>query len=171
MCVFFQYERFFRPEETVVASFYAPIQFPPSPVLCFKENPDTSLRLVANGIVLSCNPDRVILKRVVLSGHPLKVCSKIWLLEEKIKFTHFSHNLLTLQINRRTATIRYMFHNKEDIEYFKPVKLRTRCGRLGHIKESLGMFIRFHFFFIWNSNWIEQNGPKDSCLSHYDWIC
>lgn len=33
-----------------------------------------------------------------------------------------------------------MFHNKEDIEYFKPVKLRTRCGRLGHIKESLGMF-------------------------------
>lgn len=31
-----------------------------------------------------------------------------------------------------------MFHNKEDIEYFKPVKLRTRCGRLGHIKESLG---------------------------------
>lgn len=31
-----------------------------------------------------------------------------------------------------------MFHNKEDIEFFKPVKLRTRCGRLGHIKESLG---------------------------------
>lgn len=70
---FFQYERFFRPEETVVASFYAPIQFPPSPILCFKENPDTTLRLVANGILLSCNPDRVILKRVVLSGHPLKV--------------------------------------------------------------------------------------------------
>ncbi|XP_031632589.1 pre-rRNA-processing protein TSR1 homolog [Contarinia nasturtii] len=108
-----KYERFFRPEETVVASFFAPIQFPPSPILCFKENPDTTLRLVANGILLSCNPDRVILKRVVLSGHPLK-------------------------INRRTATIRYMFHNKEDIEYFKPLKLRTRCGRLGHIKESLG---------------------------------
>lgn len=31
-----------------------------------------------------------------------------------------------------------MFYNKEDIEYFQPVKLRTRCGRLGHIKESLG---------------------------------
>lgn len=57
----------------MVASFYAPIQFPPSPILCFKENPDTTLRLVANGILLSCNPDRVILKRVVLSGHPLKV--------------------------------------------------------------------------------------------------
>lgn len=70
---FWQYERFFRPGETVVASFYAPIQFPPSPILCFKENPDTTLRLVANGILLSCNPDRVILKRVVLSGHPYKV--------------------------------------------------------------------------------------------------
>lgn len=70
---FEQYERFFREGETVVASFYAPIQFPPSPILCFKENPDTTLRLVANGILLSCNPDRVILKRVVLSGHPLKV--------------------------------------------------------------------------------------------------
>lgn len=31
-----------------------------------------------------------------------------------------------------------MFFNKEDIEYFRPIKLRTRCGRLGHIKESLG---------------------------------
>lgn len=31
-----------------------------------------------------------------------------------------------------------MFHNKEDIDFFKPIKLRTRCGRLGHIKESLG---------------------------------
>lgn len=31
-----------------------------------------------------------------------------------------------------------MFHNKEDVDFFKPVKLRTRCGRVGHIKESLG---------------------------------
>lgn len=31
-----------------------------------------------------------------------------------------------------------MFYNKEDIEYFRPVKLRTRLGRMGHIKESLG---------------------------------
>lgn len=55
------------------------------------------------------------------------------------------------QINRRTATIRYMFHNKEDIEYFKPVKLRTRCGRLGHIKESLGKF-KFGYSLISNEN-------------------
>lgn len=45
---------------------------------------------------------------------------------------------MSFQINRKSATVRYMFYNKEDIEYFQPVKLRTRCGRLGHIKESLG---------------------------------
>lgn len=108
-----KYERYFRPNTTVAATFYAPIQFPPSPLLCFKENPDSTLGLVATGMLMSCNPDRIVLKRVVLSGHPLK-------------------------INRRYATIRYMFFNKEDVDYFKPVKLRTRCGRLGHIKESLG---------------------------------
>lgn len=108
-----KYERYFRPEETVVATFYAPIQFPPAPILCFLENPNSSLSLVASGHLLSCNPDRIVLKRVVLSGHPYK-------------------------IHRKTATIRYMFFNKDDVHYFKPCKLRTKCGRLGHIKESLG---------------------------------
>ena len=31
-----------------------------------------------------------------------------------------------------------MFYNRDDIEYFRPIKLRTRYGRLGHIKETLG---------------------------------
>lgn len=52
------------------------------------------------------------------------------------------------QINRKTATIRYMFFNKEDVEYFKPIKLRTRCGRLGHIKESLGLSHRLAAIFL-----------------------
>ncbi|XP_067645009.1 pre-rRNA-processing protein TSR1 homolog isoform X1 [Eurosta solidaginis] len=108
-----KYERYFRPHTTVCATFYAPIQFPPAPVLAFKLNPDSTLALVARGCLLSCNPDRVVLKRIVLSGHPMR-------------------------INRKSATVRYMFFNKEDVDYFKPVKLRTKCGRLGHIKESLG---------------------------------
>lgn len=108
-----KYERFFRPGMTVVATFFAPIQFPPSPVICFRENPDTSLAMVASGTVINCSPDRVVLKRAALSGHPFK-------------------------IHRKSAVIRYMFFNPEDIEYFKPCKLRTKLGRLGHIKESLG---------------------------------
>lgn len=108
-----KFERFFQPNSTVVASFFAPIQFPPAPVMCLRENPNGSVTLIASGSLLSCTPDRVVLKRVVLSGHPFK-------------------------IHRRTATVRFMFHNNEDINYFKPCKLRTKCGRIGHIKESLG---------------------------------
>lgn len=43
-----------------------------------------------------------------------------------------------LKVLKRSAVIRFMFFNREDIVYFKSVKLRTKCGRIGHIKEPLG---------------------------------
>ncbi|EFA12491.1 pre-rRNA-processing protein TSR1 homolog [Tribolium castaneum] len=107
-----KFERYFQPESTVVATFYGRIQFPPAPVLCYKEE-NGKLVLVATGSLLSCNPDRIILKRIVLSGHPFK-------------------------IYKRSAVIRFLFFNREDIIYFKPCKLRTKMGRVGHIKEPLG---------------------------------
>lgn len=107
-----KYERFFQPDSTSVATFFAPIQFPPAPVLCYKEINNT-LTLVATGNLMSVNPDRIVVKRIVLSGHPFKVY-------------------------KRSAVIRFLFFNREDIVYFKPVKLRTKHGRIGHIKEPLG---------------------------------
>lgn len=108
-----KYERYFQPDNTVVASMYAPVTFSPCPVLCYIENKSGELELIATGNVLSCNPNRIILKRVVLSGHPYKV-------------------------NKRSVVVRFMFFNREDIDWFKPIQLRTKYGRRGHIKESLG---------------------------------
>lgn len=108
-----KFERFFTPNSTMVATVYAPIIFTPASVCMFKETPEGQHELIATGSVLSVNPDRIIAKRIVLSGHPLK-------------------------INRRSAIIRYLFFNREDIMWFKPVELRTKWGRRGHIREPLG---------------------------------
>ncbi|XP_061072091.1 pre-rRNA-processing protein TSR1 homolog [Conger conger] len=106
-------ERFLTAGTPTVVSVYAPITFPTAGVLLFKQRPEGAQDLVATGCLLGCNPQRVILKRVVLSGHPFK-------------------------INRRSAVVRYMFFNREDILWFKPVELRTKWGKRGHIKEALG---------------------------------
>ncbi|XP_035011279.2 pre-rRNA-processing protein TSR1 homolog [Hippoglossus stenolepis] len=106
-------ERFLRPDAPTVVSVYAPITFSPAGVLLFRQHNDGIQDLVATGSLLSCDPRRVVLKRIVLSGHPFK-------------------------INRRSAVVRYMFFNRDDIMWFKPVELRTKWGRRGHIKEALG---------------------------------
>ena len=107
-----KYERYFR-EGNVVMTTYAPITFPPAPVLVFQEGAAGELTLLATGSLLNNDPNRIVVKRTVLSGHPFKV-------------------------HKRVCTVRFMFFNREDIEWFKPVELRTNSGRRGHIKEPLG---------------------------------
>ena len=110
-----KFERFFHHGSPVVASVICPITFGPCPVLVFQNNPDSEdvSTLVATGTLSSINPYRVVVKRSVLSGYPCK-------------------------INKRYVVARYMFHSREDILWFKPVQLRTKWGRKGHIIEPLG---------------------------------
>jgi len=78
--------------------------------------------LVAMGTFVHPDTTRIIAKRIVLSGHPFK-------------------------LHRKTATVRYMFFNADDISYFRPIQLHTKYGRTGHIKESLGThgYFKAHF--------------------------
>ncbi|XP_046854364.1 pre-rRNA-processing protein TSR1 homolog [Xenia sp. Carnegie-2017] len=110
----FKMERFLPKEGVVVATVYASITFPPSPTLVFKRDQKTGiLKLVATGSLYQVNPDRIVTKKIVLSGLPFK-------------------------INKKSAVVRHMFFNRDDIAWFKPVELWTKYGRRGHIKEPMG---------------------------------
>ena len=74
------------------------------------------------GSVLSADPNRVVVKRIVLSGYPFKVY-------------------------KRSVVVRFMFFNREDAEWFKPVELHSKYGRRGHIKEPLGQCL-FSFDYL-----------------------
>ena len=94
-------ERFLPQNGVAVSTVYAPIIYPPSPVLVFNESGE----LVATGNVLSSNPDRIIVKKIVLSGHPFK-------------------------IHKKSSVVRYMFFNRGTlVASFKyHLKMKSRAS-------------------------------------------
>ncbi|OLL25721.1 Ribosome biogenesis protein tsr1 [Neolecta irregularis DAH-3] len=107
-----KFERYMHPGRTTVATIVGPLIFGNIPALLFKESP-TGLQLVGTGSFMNADHSRVIVKRSIITGHPFK-------------------------IHKRLVTVRFMFFNPDDVEYFKPIPLFTKYGRTGHIKESLG---------------------------------
>jgi hypothetical protein len=55
-----------------VASVYAPIAYGPLPLLAFKAAPGRRPRLAAVGALRSVDPDRVVLKKIILTGYPAR---------------------------------------------------------------------------------------------------
>ncbi|KAL0002143.1 hypothetical protein SO802_015924 [Lithocarpus litseifolius] len=107
-------ERFLHAGRFSVASIYGPISFPPLPLIVLKSaEGGTAPSVAAVGSLKSVDPDRIILKKIILTGYPQRV--------SKLK-----------------AAVRYMFHNPEDVRWFKPVEVWTKCGRRGRIKEPVG---------------------------------
>ncbi|TKR77441.1 hypothetical protein L596_018415 [Steinernema carpocapsae] len=109
----FKMERFMPEEGMFCATVFAPTMFGTLPVLVFREDASGKQHLCATGVTLDPNPNRIVLKRVVLAAHPYRT-------------------------KGRSAVARYMFYNKEDVDWFKPVEIYTPTGCRGHITESLG---------------------------------
>lgn len=88
-------------------SFYHHNYFPPSPFLVFRVNRLNTSQIEAapilRGELAKCDPSHIILERIILTGYPFKV-------------------------NRRRATVRYMFFNPSDVKYFRPIEIRTKLG-------------------------------------------
>ena len=105
--------RYLHPGQTAVASFTGPVTWGAVPALFFKPSQPTALDLIATGTVLAPSTSRIIAKRLILTGHPYK-------------------------IHKKLVTVRYMFFNREDVNWFKALQLWTKRGRSGFIKESLG---------------------------------
>ncbi|POM77564.1 Pre-rRNA-processing protein TSR1 [Phytophthora palmivora] len=63
------FQRFLPQSGWSVATVYGPVTFQPASLLLFK--PDG--QLVASGTLKNVNPDRVVLKRVIITGTPVKV--------------------------------------------------------------------------------------------------
>eukprot|EP00466_Bigelowiella_natans_P000630 jgi/Bigna1/125976/aug1.1_g684 len=69
--------------------------------------------LVASGTLASVDPDRLLIKRIILTGAPISV-------------------------SKRQAVVRHMFFRPEDVRWFKPVELWTKTGLIGHIQGAHG---------------------------------
>ncbi|KAI3957355.1 hypothetical protein MKW98_003076 [Papaver atlanticum] len=107
-------EKFLHEGRFVIASVYAPVSFPPSPLIALKMgNGEVGYPAVAaTGSLKSIDPEKIILKKIILTGYPRRV--------SKLK-----------------ATVRYMFHDPRDVSHIKPVEIWTKKGVRGNIKESV----------------------------------
>jgi len=106
-------ERFLLDDRFSMASVYGPITFMNCPLLVFKKLDNGQKILVATGTLSKIDPDRIMLKKVILTGLPIRV-------------------------RKRFAVVKHLFYDTQDVRWFKPAELVTKHGLRGHIKEPVG---------------------------------
>uniref|UniRef100_A0A452SK65 Pre-rRNA-processing protein TSR1 homolog n=1 Tax=Ursus americanus TaxID=9643 RepID=A0A452SK65_URSAM len=110
-----KFQRFLTADVALVVTIYGPITFPPASVLLFKQNSNGMHSLIATGYLLSVDPDRMVIKRVVLSGHPFKIFTKM-------------------------AVVRYMFFNRGSLTdllfFFLGTHGHMKCSFDGKLKSQ-----------------------------------
>lgn len=108
-------------ESHFFCSFYYYNYFPPAPFAVYKVNPLNLDQVepcpIMYGELVKCDPLHIVLERIILCGYPYK-------------------------INKRRATIRYMFFNPKDAKFFRPIEVKTKMG------------LRVFFYLILGSNLI-----------------
>jgi pre-rRNA-processing protein TSR1 len=72
-----KFERFFHTKRTSVASIYGPIMFPPQPVLIFRGS-----TFVGSGSLSQVDPNRIVLKRISLTGCAFKIHKRTTVVRE-----------------------------------------------------------------------------------------
>jgi len=111
-----KFERFLPTDGAFcAASVLGPITYTPCPVLVFRKQQTDGNRMqfIALGSMISADADRIVVKRIILTGYPTRV-------------------------HKRHATVKYMFYNPDDVNWFKPAGLTTKHGSQGNILESVG---------------------------------
>jgi pre-rRNA-processing protein TSR1 len=127
-----KFERFLPEGAFCAATVFGPVTYTPCPVLVFRQvdqakEPAASSSIVAPGkgatgrrrdliavgSMIGADADRIVVKRIILTGYPVRV-------------------------HKRYATVKYMFYNPEDVKWFKPAGLYTKHGLHGHIVDSIG---------------------------------
>ena len=87
-----KYERFMPTEGCFFASsVLGPVTYTPCPVLAFRKASAGNTQFVALGSMLGADADRIVVKRIVLTGYPTRV-------------------------HKRHATVKYMFYNPDDVK-------------------------------------------------------
>ena len=135
-------QKYLEKDKFYVMTTYSQLTYPNSPVILFTHKTvnnkiEEKLSFCGTGLTLESNDKKVILKKIVLTGYPVK-------------------------IKKKKAIVRYMFFNPNDINYFKPIQLTTKKGLRGNITESVGTHGYMKCIF---SDYIKSNDTV--CLNLY----
>ena len=135
--------KYLEKDKFYIMTTYAQLTYPNSPIILFthktleNNNIEEKLSFCGTGSTLESNDKKIILKKIVLTGYPVK-------------------------IKKNKAIVRYMFFNPNDINYFKPIQLTTKKGLRGNITESVGTHGYMKCIF---SDYIKSNDTV--CLNLY----
>ena len=133
-----KFQKKLKRDNFYICTVFSQLTYANSPVLLFtRSNEQKALSLVATGNTMESDAFKVILKKIILTGYPVK-------------------------IKKKNAVVRYMFFNPNDVNYFKPIQLTTKNGLRGNIKESVGTHGYMKCYF---NGFIQSNDTV--CLSLY----